>query len=363
MSTPPAGHIELERAVDSIGVGRRHRQDYGDLAPMIESIRRYGLLQPITITLDGNLICGARRLAAIKQLGWKTVNVWVRGGVSDRLGQLLAEQDDNLLHKALTQYEAAGLYRELKALLAEGAALRQEATRFQSASENLGGDDGGVKLTAPWDAAPGEAAVQAAMMVTGRDSHTTLERIGRLEDLAADPSQPESVRVRAAEEVERIKAGGKVHPSHLRVNAELSLAELDRLAADETQPAEVRDQARVEAAIVREAEREARAAELDQLAKDALARVKAAKAAGRKPKRPVFSAVEPGEVVPFPLTMFVAVWDDMAGWWLHHDATHVGPALTVEQWERFEQTIAGTVSFADAARAARTAKERGERIA
>lgn len=54
MSTVPAGHIELERAVDSIIVGRRHRQDHGDLAPLVESIRRNGLLQPITITLDGH---------------------------------------------------------------------------------------------------------------------------------------------------------------------------------------------------------------------------------------------------------------------------------------------------------------------
>ena len=74
-------------------------------------------------------------------------------------------------------------------------------------------------------------------MVTGRASYTTLERIGRLEDLAADESQPEAVRARAAQEIERIKTGGSVYPSHLRVNAELSLAELDQLAADPAQPA------------------------------------------------------------------------------------------------------------------------------
>ncbi|CDJ99384.1 ParB-like protein [Microbacterium sp. C448] len=362
MSTPPAGHIELERAVDSIGVGHRHRQDYGDLAPLVESIRRNGLLQPITITLDGHLICGARRLAAIRQLGWKTVNVWVRSGVSDRLGQLLAEQDDNLLHKPLTQFEAAALYRELKTLLAEDAARRQEASRFHTASA---GEDGNVKLTAPWDTTPGEAAVQAALMVSGRDSHTTLERIGRLEDLAADPSQPEAVRQRAAAEVERIKAGGKVYPAHLRVNAELSLAELDQLASDPAQPDEVREQARTEAAQIRAAvAREARAVELEQLAKDALARVKAVKATGRKPpKLPALSAVEPGEAVPFPLTMFVATWDDMADWWLHHDPEHVGPALSEEQWSRFEETIAATVAFADTARTARAEAERAEHIA
>src|SRR5690625_1024817 len=117
----PAGFIELERTVASIQVGRRHRAELGDIDELAASIDREGLLQPVTITPDGVLVCGARRLAAIKQLGWKTVNVWVRSGISDRLGHLLAEQDDNVLHKPLTQTEAAALYRELKALMAEDA--------------------------------------------------------------------------------------------------------------------------------------------------------------------------------------------------------------------------------------------------
>ena len=358
MSTP-AGHIELERTVESIVVGARHRHELGDLAPLVESIRRGGLLQPITITLEGHLICGARRLAAIKQFAWKTVNVWVRSGVSDRLGQLLAEQDDNLLHKPLTQLEAAGLYRELKALLAEDAARRQEATRFRPADD--AGEDGPGKLPGPWDTPSGEARVQAAKMVTGRDSHKSLERIGRIEDLAADESQPDAVRRQAAEEIARLRAGGSVHPSHLRVNAELSLAELDHLATDQTQPAELRERARAEAAAVRDSERAAKAAELDALAKAALARVKAAKATGRKGRRPVLTAVETGEPVPFPLSVFTATWDDMVSWWTHYDPALVGPALTDEQWDRFEQTLSGTIAFADAARTARQA--RGEQSA
>ena len=125
MTTP--GHIELERAVESIWSGRRHREDYGDIDALVESITRDGLLQPITITPDGMLICGARRLAAIRRLGWKTVNVWVRSGISTSLGQLLAEQDDNLLHKPLTRTEEATLYAELKALMADDETGRQEA--------------------------------------------------------------------------------------------------------------------------------------------------------------------------------------------------------------------------------------------
>lgn len=135
MSTA-VGHIELERAVDSIWAGRRHRDDHGDIEALILSIERDGLLQPITITPDGMLICGARRLAAIRRIGWKTVNVWVRSGLSTRLGQLLAEQDDNLLHKPLTRTEEAALYAEVKAIMAEDAARRQEVSRFTSNEEN-----------------------------------------------------------------------------------------------------------------------------------------------------------------------------------------------------------------------------------
>src|SRR5699024_14173 len=97
--TPERGavmSIELERAVSSIRVGNRHRTDLGDIDALAASIARDGLLQPPTITPDGVLVCGRRRLAAIQQLGWRVVNVWVRQGISDRLGHLLAEQDDNL---------------------------------------------------------------------------------------------------------------------------------------------------------------------------------------------------------------------------------------------------------------------------
>ena len=233
------------------------------------------------------------------------------------------------------------------------------ATRFQTTADDA--EDGGANL-APPQFEQGKARAQAARMVTGRASYTTLERIGRLEDLAADESQPEPVRARAAEEVERIKAGGSVYPSHLRVNAELSLAELNQLAADPAQSVEVRERARVEADAVRAAEQEARAAELEQLAKAALARVKAAKASGeKKPARPALTAVNTGEPVPFPLTAFLATWDDMAEWWTHYDPADVGPALTAEQWARFEETIAGTIAFTDAARAAR--QDRAEHIA
>ena len=67
----------------------------------------------------------ARRLEAIRLLHWRTVSVWVRSGVSTRLGHLLAEQDENAHRKPLNQLEAAALYRELKQLMTEDAQRRR----------------------------------------------------------------------------------------------------------------------------------------------------------------------------------------------------------------------------------------------
>ena len=76
------GYLDVDRAVDSIRVGRRYRQDLGDLDALAESIAELGLLQPITVTPDGLLVCGLRRLAALKKLGMRTTRVWVRTGIS-----------------------------------------------------------------------------------------------------------------------------------------------------------------------------------------------------------------------------------------------------------------------------------------
>ena len=53
----------------------------------MESIERIGLLQPITITPEGVLVCGWRRLEAVRRLGWRSMKVWVRSGISDKLSQ------------------------------------------------------------------------------------------------------------------------------------------------------------------------------------------------------------------------------------------------------------------------------------
>ncbi|MGO2193957.1 MAG: ParB N-terminal domain-containing protein [Brachybacterium sp.] len=317
MSFDP-GHIELEWVVDSIRVGRRHRTELGDIDELASVIERDGLLQPITITPDGVLVCGARRLAAIKRLGWKKVNVWVRSGLSDRLGQLLAEQDDNRFHKSLTKREAAALYREVKQVMAEDAARHEAATRFSS--EHQPRWNGVADLTTPLDAPVGDTREQASRLVTGRASYTTLEKIGHLERLAADPAQPETVRAEALAGLERIEAGAAVHPIY----------ETIRHSATGTHPD--------------------REAELHALADEAVARATATKKKRTGP-RPVPSADR--TPTQYPVRAFVQTWGELADWWTHYDPDHLAVELTDEQTTGFLDTAEGTSRFAVRLREAR----------
>ena len=307
------GHIELDRTVESIIVGNRHRTDLGDLTALAESIARDGLLQPLTVTIDGVLVCGARRLAAIKLLGWRTVSVWVRSGISGRLGHLLAEQDDNMLHKDLTRVEAAALYRELKTLMAEDASRRQAATRFSA--ENQPGKDGAGKFPAPSEPV-GRASEQAAAMIPGGASYKTLDKIDYLRQVTDDTDLPATVRGDAAEELERIAAGAPVHPGFERIRAAVTEA------ASET-------------------------TDLEALAQQAVAR---AQAAQTKPA-PVTST---GETEParWPVRAFVATWSELSDWWTHYDAEVLANELSDEQIASFLATADGTSTFADELRTA-----------
>ena len=58
--------------IKDIKVGERFRKKLGNIHLLAQSIKEEeGLLYPILVDKDGNLIDGQRRLAALKQLGIK----------------------------------------------------------------------------------------------------------------------------------------------------------------------------------------------------------------------------------------------------------------------------------------------------
>ncbi|MFH5228045.1 ParB N-terminal domain-containing protein [Antrihabitans spumae] len=323
MSEGQAGGVQLDRVVDSIIVGARHRADLGDIDALAASIDREGLLQPLTVTIDGVLVCGARRLAAIKQLRWRTVSVWVRSGLSDRLGQLLGEQDDNALHKPLTQLEAATLYRELKQEMSADAARRQAATRFTS--DHQPGSDGGGQCPPPSAGQLGKTREQAAAMIPGSASYKTFERIGYLERIVADAAQPEPLRAQAAAGLAQIERGAPVHPIFQAVRDAASAAQ------------------------------DVREADLHQMADEAVARATAAKKQkGKTPAhRPVPLVGVDGEPVRYPVRAFIHTWGELTEWWTHYAPDQLAAELTDEQIAGFLNTAEGTSRFADELRAAR----------
>ncbi|MGI9824396.1 ParB N-terminal domain-containing protein [Agromyces sp. Marseille-Q5079] len=316
--TDGRGHIELDRAIDSIRVGARHRRDLGDVEALAASIERQGLLQPITVTPDGDLVCGARRLAALRLLGHRHVSVWVRSGISDELAKLLAEQDDNTLHKSLAPTEAAALYREVKELLAEDAKRRQLASRIR---DGVVPPPGAAPGAAPGARGSGDSRAQAAQLVSGNRSYNTHERIGRLQQIVDDEDAPAEARTEAARALEAIDSGAPVKPALRAVT--------DRLAASE------------------DAEPDA---ELTQLAQVALARVGSVP---RTRRGGAVAAGDTGEFAQLPARAFVMQWTDLHEWWRHFDADELAATLTDQQWEQFEATVSGTVAFADALRARR----------
>ena len=54
--------------ITNIKVGTRFREELGDIESLAQSLESEGLINPITIDKDNNLLAGGRRLAAAKFL-------------------------------------------------------------------------------------------------------------------------------------------------------------------------------------------------------------------------------------------------------------------------------------------------------
>jgi len=64
----------------------------------MESMRKYGLLQPIVIDSENTLLAGYRRLEAARQLGWKTIPVVVVNR-TENLDRAEIELEENVQRK------------------------------------------------------------------------------------------------------------------------------------------------------------------------------------------------------------------------------------------------------------------------
>lgn len=318
------GFVELERQIDSIIIGQRHRRNPGDLTKLTESLNRVGLLQPVTITPDGYLICGYRRLAAAKQLGWRTLRVWVRSGISDELMRLLAERDENITHEPLAPDEAAKIYQELLDLVKEDARRRQAATQYGAKSDETAGQPGPAESAGPQAGPLGDARRRAAEMVTGKASYARLEQLLEMERIAANRSLPETIRQVANDELDTIRNGGPVDPGYQRVKAAQRVAAL-------MQPSEDPD---VDA-LTDEAIAEADADRTRRIKENRAKRASAAANAKRSTRA------------------FVLTWVELDGWSKRYDTEQIAREAKPADWALFLRVVDETIAFVEAVSLAR----------
>lgn len=98
-----------EVPIDKITIGPRFRQDLGDIPALAASIEAIGLLHPIIVTTEYELVAGGRRVAAHEHLGRTTIEA----RVIDLDDPMAAEVDENAQRKpyVISEWVAIGRAR------------------------------------------------------------------------------------------------------------------------------------------------------------------------------------------------------------------------------------------------------------
>jgi len=109
--------------IADIKVKHRVRKDLGDLDSLKDSLRIYGLMNPITLNSKYELIAGERRLEAAKAIGWTSINANVLSDI-DEVSQLEMEIEENNQRKEFTDTELIAGYNRLARLRNPGLFYR-----------------------------------------------------------------------------------------------------------------------------------------------------------------------------------------------------------------------------------------------
>ncbi len=102
---------------------KRIRQDVGDLTTLKKSLKKHGLLNPISVNPKGDLIAGFRRLQAVKELGWTEIEATVVNPASD-IDLLEMEMEENIVRKEFSQTELLEGLKRKKQLVSPNIFIR-----------------------------------------------------------------------------------------------------------------------------------------------------------------------------------------------------------------------------------------------
>ena len=105
----------------NIHIGERFREDYGDLSAMQRSIKKHGLINPVTVTTDVSedisedyaLVAGGRRISALAEMGQMEIPCRIYDHPLSDLEIRSIELEENLQRKALDWKEQVKLQQEI----------------------------------------------------------------------------------------------------------------------------------------------------------------------------------------------------------------------------------------------------------
>jgi len=102
--------------IKDIKVGKRVRKDIGDLSNLKKSIKKHGILHPVLLTGDNELIAGYRRLTAARELGLEEVEAKIVDP-RDNIEFLEMEMEENMIRKDFSQDELLDGMKKKKSLV------------------------------------------------------------------------------------------------------------------------------------------------------------------------------------------------------------------------------------------------------
>lgn len=197
-------------SLDRIKIGTRHRRELGDITSLAVSIDDLGLLQPIVVTPDLELVSGQRRIHAVRSLGHDSIEAYIVHGLDEAASRLRAERDENTCRKDFTPTEEHALYEVL---------LELERPKAQERKAQAPGRPQGTKVSSgKFPGQTSEARKQAAATATGNPGrHKTLDKVGEVKQVALAPETPEPVRKVAEQALREMDNTGRVDGSYQRV--------------------------------------------------------------------------------------------------------------------------------------------------
>lgn len=188
----------MNRSIGEITTNGRHRKRLGDIEALARSIEEVGLLNPVTITDDGRLVAGHRRLEACKLLGWREVPVQVAASVDSAVSLLIAERDENTCREPMRPSELVALGMEVEALERPKAAARKGG-RPKTCDPGITGYEPRVR-----------EKVGKALGISG----ATYQRGRAITDAAHDPERPPEIRDAARKALDEMDETGRVRSAY-----------------------------------------------------------------------------------------------------------------------------------------------------